>query len=64
MKAVASNDDPLLTLAQAADYLGVSHYFVRREIAAGRLEGTFLGRLVRVRRSALEHYLSSATSSQ
>lgn len=58
----STNDDPLLTLDQAAEYAGVSRTFLRREIAAERLEGTFLGRLVRVRHSALERYLDSVTT--
>lgn len=55
-----TNPDPALPLDQAADYLGMSTVFVRREIAAGRLVGTFFGRRVRVRRSDLDAYMNQA----
>jgi excisionase family DNA binding protein len=55
------NPDPLMTLDEAADYLGSSARFVRKQIAQGTLEGTFLGRLVRVRRSALERFIETQT---
>lgn len=58
------NPDPLMTLAEAADYVGSSASFLRRQIAAGRLEGTFLGRLVRVRRSSLERFIAAQTSNE
>ena len=54
------NTDPLLTAEQAAEYLGVSHWTVRRLIARGELRGVYLGRLLRVRPSDLEAFLSSA----
>lgn len=53
-----ANPDPVLTLDQAAEYLGLSAVFIRREIARDHLVGTFLGRLVRVRRSDLDAYLN------
>jgi excisionase family DNA binding protein len=54
------NTDPLLTAEEAAEYLGVSHWTVRRLIARGELRGVYLGRLLRVRSSDLEAFLSSA----
>lgn len=59
-----TNPDPLLSMQQAADYLGTSPPFVRREIARGHLAGTFVGRLVRVRRSALERYILENSGGQ
>lgn len=57
----ANNPDPLLNLAAAAGYLGVSAKTTRRLIAAGELQPTYVGRLVRVRMSHLELYLSART---
>lgn len=56
-----TNPDPLLTVSQAAHYLGVSDKLVRREISAGRLTRTTVGRYIRVRQSALEAYLANST---
>lgn len=61
MPTEQTNIDPLLTLDQAANYLGMSYAFVRREIAAERLAGTFLGRRVRVRLSSLDTYIAEVT---
>jgi excisionase family DNA binding protein len=65
MTATTPNPDPLMTVDEAAEYLGMSAEFVRRQVAAGRLEGTRLGRYLRIRQSALERYLSvSSTASE
>jgi excisionase family DNA binding protein len=56
-----NNPDPLLTLADAAEYLGVSIKTTRRLIAAGVLQATYVGSLVRVRTSHLEAYLGART---
>ncbi len=56
------NPDPLLTADDVAEYLGVSLRFVRHEIAAGSLPAVRLGSLVKVRRSAVEAYLSANTT--
>lgn len=54
------NTDPLYTAEEAAEYLGISHWTVRRLVANHELRGVYLGRLLRVRRSDLEAYLSAA----
>lgn len=56
------NTDPLFAAEEAAEYLGVSHWTVRRLIARHELRGVYLGRLLRVRRSDLEAYLSAAST--
>jgi excisionase family DNA binding protein len=61
LMSTENNHDPLLTMQEAGRYLDVAPRTVRREIARGNLEGTFFGRLVRVRRSALERYIESVT---
>lgn len=47
----------LLTVAQAADYLNITEHFVRRLIQEHRLPFIRVGRLIRLRRSALEAWL-------
>lgn len=58
-----NNSDPLMTMQEAGDYLGVSARLVQNLIAREELRGTFVGRLVRVRRSDLENYLSQPATS-
>lgn len=54
------NPNPLLTLAEAGDYLGgISTRTVRRLIANGDLHGTYVGRKPLVRCSDLEDYLNT-----
>jgi excisionase family DNA binding protein len=48
---------PVLTIAEAADYLRVSQRLVQRLIADGRLRSTRLGRRVLVRRVDVDAYL-------
>ncbi len=54
--------DPLLTIPQVLDYLGgaISETTVRRLIAAGTLRTVRIGRVIRVRVSAVEDYLKGA----
>ena len=54
------NGDPLLDVTAVAKYLGLSETFVRQELRTGRLQGIRLGRLLRVRQSALEQYLAES----
>jgi excisionase family DNA binding protein len=52
----------LLTLGQAADFLGVSLRFVELEIQRGKLRKTLLSaRLARVSRDELERYVAAST---
>ena len=50
----------LVTVGQAAEWLGCSVVTVRRMIAAGRLKRVKVGRLDRVPRLALERLTSEA----
>ena len=60
--ATVRNDDPLMTIADVSGYTGLSETFVRRRISEGALPVVRLtARALRVRRSALEHYLSECT---
>lgn len=54
-----SNPDPLLTVAQAAEYLNLSDPHVRRAIRTGDLQAVRFGRAVRVRTSCLRTYLET-----
>jgi excisionase family DNA binding protein len=62
------NPDPLLTTKQAGEYLGFSDEFVRQQIAAGLIAIVQLGRpkrpRLRIRRSALEAYITASTSTR
>ncbi len=44
----------LMTVSEAAEYLGLSARWVRRAIFEGRIEYVKLGRLVRIPRAALD----------
>lgn len=57
-----TNPDPLLTQAQACDYLQIGRTTLAREQAAGRLHPIRVRRSVRYRRSELERYLREASS--
>ena len=48
----------LLTVEQAADYLNITDHFVRRLIRERRIPFLKVGRLVRLRRPAIEAYLA------
>lgn len=50
-----------LTVAQAAERLGVSHYTIRKEIAEGTLPTLpFSGRVVRIPARAIDEWVASA----
>ena len=51
----------LLTIAEAAELLGVSQRTVRRRIAAGRLSVFHDGRVVRIPHAALDNYVRRCT---
>lgn len=51
--------DPLLTVAQAGDYLGTGERFVRRLITERRISFVKLGKHVRLQRSALDAFVES-----
>ena len=55
-----STSSELLTVEQAADYLNITEHFVRRLIQERRLPFVRVGRLVRMRRSALDAWLTEA----
>ena len=48
----------LLTVEQAADYLNITDHCVRRLIRERRIPFLKVGRLVRLRRPAIEAYLA------
>ena len=50
---------PLLTVAQAGEYLGTGERFIRRLIAERRIDYAKLGRHVRVQRSILDAFIYS-----
>lgn len=56
------NPDPLLTVPEAAAYLGVPAHWMRRAIHERRLPVLRVGRNVRLRRSALDEYLAAHTT--
>ena len=49
--------DPFLSPKEAAEYLGVSVRFIYERIASSEMEFQVLGRLRRIRLSALENWL-------
>lgn len=49
----------LLTVEQAAEYLGTGERFVRRLIAQRRIPFIKLGKHVRLERSALDHFIDA-----
>ncbi|WP_341272899.1 helix-turn-helix domain-containing protein [Blastococcus saxobsidens] len=57
--ALAHRHDPLLTVAQAGDYLGTGERFVRRLIAQRRITYVKLGKYVRLQRSTLDDFIES-----
>ena len=58
---VAPNErnDPLLTVAQAGDYLGTGERFIRRLIAQRRIAYVKLGKYVRLQRSTLDAFIEA-----
>ena len=51
--------DPLLTVAQAGEYLGTGERFVRRLITERRIPYVKLGKYVRLQRSALDAFVDA-----
>src|SRR5687767_1956037 len=52
-------DDPLLTVAQAGDYLGTGERFVRRLITQRRITYVKIGKFVRLPRSVLDAFIEA-----
>jgi excisionase family DNA binding protein len=62
MNRVNHEDERLaVSIAEAAQMVGMSVGYVRNEIASGRLKVARLGRRVLVRRDDLGRYLDAAT---
>jgi excisionase family DNA binding protein len=53
------NDDPLLTVAEAAELLKTSERFPRRLIAERRIRFVKVGRYVRIPESALRDFITA-----
>ncbi len=49
-----SSSDPLLTVAQAGEYLGTGERFIRRLITERRISYVKVGKYVRLERSVLD----------
>ncbi len=60
-RILPTNDDPLLTIQEVADALGVTLRKARRMIEWNEIEYVKLNRLVRVRRSAVERVIEAGT---
>ncbi|MTB88441.1 helix-turn-helix domain-containing protein [Aeromicrobium senzhongii] len=54
-----ANPDPLLTVAQAAEYLSLSDPHIRRAIRSNELEVVRFGRALRIRSSQVRAYLEA-----
>lgn len=52
---------PLLTIAEVAEYMGLSEYTIRRWVRSGVLPVTKLGRSVRIRSDELERFIEDNT---
>ena len=57
--ALNERHDPLLTVAQAGDYLGTGERFIRRLIAQRRIAYVKLGKYVRLQRSTLDEFIEA-----
>ena len=57
--ALSERHDPLLTVAQAGDYLGTGERFIRRLIAQRRIAYVKLGKYVRLQRSTLDEFIEA-----
>ena len=55
----APDRGPLLTVAQAGDYLGTGERFVRRLITQRRITYVKIGKFVRLPRSALDAFIEA-----
>jgi excisionase family DNA binding protein len=56
LAGVAPNGSPWLSLAQAADYLGISDRTIARDLARGRLRASSVGRRRLLHRDELDAY--------
>jgi excisionase family DNA binding protein len=56
--------DPLLSIPEAADYLGVGVRWMRRAVAERSVEHVKVGGLVRFRQSVLDTYLAAGVRRQ
>ena len=52
--------DPLLTVAQAGEYLGTGERFIRRLITERRISYVKVGKYVRLERSTLDAFVDAA----
>lgn len=50
--------DKLLTMREAADYLDVTYDWLQRQVSAGRVPHTKLGRLIRFAPAHIEHIVN------
>lgn len=57
-----TNDDPILDVAGAAEYLGQSERWIRRSVQERRFKFTRLGRKLGFRRSWLDAYVDAKTT--
>jgi excisionase family DNA binding protein len=57
--APRERNDPLLTVAEAGDYLGTGERFIRRLIAQRRITYVKLGKYVRLQRSTLDAFIEA-----
>lgn len=57
--APSERNDPLLTVAEAGDYLGTGERFIRRLIAQRRITYVKLGKYVRLQRSTLDAFIEA-----
>jgi excisionase family DNA binding protein len=57
--APSERNDPLLTAAEAGDYLGTGERFIRRLIAQRRITYVKLGKYVRLQRSTLDAFIEA-----
>ena len=55
----SGQNDQLLTVAQAGDYLGTGERFVRRLITERRITYVKLGKYVRLQRSVLDAFIEA-----
>ncbi len=51
--------DELLTIGQAAEYLGTGERFIRRLVAQRRISYVKLGKYVRLQRSSLDAFIDA-----
>ncbi len=54
-----SDRSPLLTVAQAGEYLGTGERFIRRLITERRIDYVKVGKYVRLERSTLDAFVDS-----